>query len=52
MFDIIRKTYQSIFNSARREFDYFISLLKTKRLRKKQFLLEEGEVCKFGMFCQ
>jgi CRP-like cAMP-binding protein len=50
MFDIIRKNISKYIQLSEEEFDYFISLLKTKRLRKKQFLLEEGEVCKFECF--
>jgi CRP-like cAMP-binding protein len=29
---------------------YFISILKVKKLRKKQFFLQEGDVCKYQAF--
>ena len=32
------------------ESEYFISILKLKRLRKKQFLLQEGEICRYEYF--
>ena len=45
MFDLIRKNIEKNVRISDEEFNYFTSLLKRKRLRKKQFLLEEGEVC-------
>jgi CRP-like cAMP-binding protein len=50
MFDIIRKNIAKHIQLDEEEFGYFTSLLKAKRLRKKQFLLEEGEVCHFECF--
>jgi CRP-like cAMP-binding protein len=50
MFDIIRKNIAKHIQLQEEEFGYFTSLLKAKRLRKKQFLLEEGEVCHFECF--
>ncbi len=32
------------------ETDYFLSLLKTRKLKRKEFLLKEGEVCKTENF--
>jgi CRP-like cAMP-binding protein len=45
MFELIRKNIAKHIQLTDEEFNYFTSLIKTKRLRKKQFLLEEGEIC-------
>jgi len=50
VFEIIRKNIARHIQLEQEEFSYFTSLLKEKRLRKKQFLLEEGEVCSFECF--
>src|SRR5215471_20922648 len=50
MFDIIKKNVSKYIQLSKDEFNYFTSLLETKRLRKKQFLLEEGDVCRFECF--
>lgn len=50
MFDTIRKNISKHIQLQDDEFTYFTSLLKAKRLRKKQFLLEEGEICRFECF--
>lgn len=45
MFDLVRKNISKHIQLSEKEFNYFTSVLKKKKLRKKQFLLEEGEVC-------
>lgn len=45
MFTRIRKNIERHIRLSDEEFSYFNSLLQFKHLRKKQFLLEEGEVC-------
>jgi CRP-like cAMP-binding protein len=45
MFELIRKNIGRNIHLTEEEFLYFTSLLKHRRLRKKQFLLEEGEPC-------
>lgn len=50
MFDLIRKNITRHVQLSEEEFAYFTSLLKQKRLRKKQFLLEEGEPCTHECF--
>ena len=50
MFDTIQKNISKHIQLAEEEFNYFTSLLKKKKLRKKQFLLEEGEICRFECF--
>ncbi|HRH59668.1 MAG TPA: Crp/Fnr family transcriptional regulator [Chitinophagaceae bacterium] len=50
MFELILKNIAKHIQLTADEADYFTSLLKRKRLRKKQFLLEEGEVCTHECF--
>lgn len=50
MFDTIHRNIAKHIDLTKEEFDYFTSQLKTKRLRKKQFLLEEGDVCRYECF--
>ena len=50
MFELIGKNISKYIQLSDEEFVYFTSLLKEKRLRKKQFLLEEGEVCTHECF--
>src|SRR5215831_6008069 len=50
MLDIIKKNISKYIKLSRDEFNYFASVVEQKRVRKKQFLLEEGEVCRFECF--
>lgn len=50
MVELILKNISKHLVLSAEEVNYFTSLLKPKRLRKKQFLLEEGEVCKYECF--
>ncbi|WP_407527880.1 Crp/Fnr family transcriptional regulator [Lacibacter sp. MH-610] len=50
MFQLIHQNISRHITLTAAEFDYFTSLLKLKRLRKKQFLLQEGEVCHYECF--
>lgn len=50
MFDGIRNNIQRHIQLTQEEFNYFSTLLQVKRLRKKQFLLEEGSVCRYECF--
>ena len=50
MFDLIRKNISKYIHLSEEEFNFFTSILREKKLRKKQFLLEEGEVCQFECF--
>jgi CRP-like cAMP-binding protein len=50
MFDTIRRNITKHIVLTNEEFDHFTSLLKIKRLRKKQFLLEEGDICRYECF--
>jgi CRP-like cAMP-binding protein len=46
MYDLILKNISRFIELNEEEKTYFISLLKIKKLRKKQYLLQEGEVCR------
>jgi CRP-like cAMP-binding protein len=50
MFDIVRKNITRHLPLNEEEFSYFTSLLELKRLKRRQFLLEEGKVCHFECF--
>jgi CRP-like cAMP-binding protein len=50
MFELIQKNIAKHIQLADEEFTYFTSLLQSKRLRKKQVLLGEGEVCTHEYF--
>jgi hypothetical protein len=47
MFELIQKNIAKHISLTEEEFTYFTSLLQLKRLRKKQFLLEEGEIFQY-----
>ena len=50
MFELIQKNIAKHISLNEEELSYFTSLLQLKRLRKKQFLLEEGEVFQYECF--
>ena len=50
MFNLIIKNISKHLQLSEEERNYFTALLKFKRLRKKQYLLEEGEVCTHECF--
>jgi CRP-like cAMP-binding protein len=50
MFALIFKNISKHLQLTEEEISYFTALLKYKKLRKKQFLLEEGEVCTHECF--
>jgi len=50
MFELIRNNLSKYIHLTDEEFNFFTSHLKQKRLRKKQFLLEEGEICDHECF--
>jgi len=50
MFELIRKNIAKHIDLSEEEFTHFTSLLQVKRLRKKQFLLEEGEIFQYECF--
>jgi len=50
MFDLIIKNISKHISLSENETKIFTSLLQPKQLRKKQFLLQEGEVCRYECF--
>jgi CRP-like cAMP-binding protein len=50
MYDRILKNISRFIDLTAAEKDYLISLLKSKKLRKKQYLLQEGEVSRYEYF--
>ncbi len=50
MYDLILKNISRFIVLTEEEKDYFISILKVKKLRKKQYLLQEGDVCRYEYF--
>ncbi|MDX2046862.1 MAG: Crp/Fnr family transcriptional regulator [Chitinophagaceae bacterium] len=50
MFGPIHKNISKYIQLTENEFEYFSSLVKPRRLRKKQFILEEGEICNHECF--
>ncbi len=49
-FDLILKNISRHIDLDKTEVDFFISLLQPRAIKRKQFLLREGEVCKYETF--
>lgn len=50
MFEVFRKYLDNRINISDEDFNYIISFASIKRLRKKQYLLQEGDVWKYNAF--
>lgn len=50
MFDQIQLQIAKLIDLNVEEMTYFKSLLTTKSLKRKEFLLQQGEICKFASF--
>ncbi|MES1224306.1 MAG: cyclic nucleotide-binding domain-containing protein, partial [Bacteroidota bacterium] len=50
MHDLVLKNISRYIQLTKEETDYFISLLKEKKIRRKQYLLQEGDVCHYEYF--
>lgn len=50
LYHLILKNVQKHVTLTKEEKDIFTSMLKFKKLRKKQYLVQEGDVCKFEAF--
>lgn len=50
MYDLILKNISRFITLTPEEEQYFNSLLKVKRVRKKQYLLQEGDICRYDYF--
>jgi CRP-like cAMP-binding protein len=49
-FDLILRNITKHISLNSREKDYFCSLLEPKSIRRKEYLLHEGEVCRYASF--
>lgn len=52
MFDQLYKKISAVTAIDADDFEYFKSLFTVKKLRKRQYLLQEGDVCKYQAFVQ
>lgn len=50
MYDLILKNISRYISLTKEEEEYFISLLKPKKLRKRQYLLQAGDICRFESY--
>lgn len=50
MHDLLFKNISRFIDLTDDEKQYFSSLLKVKKLRKKQYLLQEGDICRYECF--
>src|SRR4026209_1064185 len=50
MYELILKSISRFITLTPEEAQYFISLLKVKRLKKKQYLLQEGDISRYEYF--
>lgn len=50
MFELLDKKITGIIPITEEEFDYFKALFIPKKLRKRQYFLQEGDVCKYQAF--
>lgn len=52
MFDLLYEKISAIVAISEEEFNYFKSLFVFKKLRKRQYFLQEGDVCKYQVFVE
>src|SRR6478609_8340952 len=52
MLELLYDKIRTVIPLTEDEFSYFSALFVPKRLRKRQYLLQEGEVCKYQAFVQ
>ena len=50
MYELILKNISRYIQLTKEETEYFTSLLKEKKLRRKQYLLQEGDICRHENF--
>lgn len=48
--DLLLKTISQYITFNEAETEFFLSLLRQKKIRKKQFLYQEGDICKYTTF--
>jgi CRP-like cAMP-binding protein len=52
MFELLHKKINAIISVTEEEFNYFKTLFLPKKLRKRQYLLQEGDICKYQAFVE
>lgn len=50
MYELLHKKISEIISVSEEDFEYSKSLFLPKKLRKKQYLLQEGDVCRYTAF--
>ena len=50
MYSLIRSHFSKLIELTDEEFDYFSSLAKFRKLRKKQYLVQAGDICRYESF--
>ncbi|MFT3910821.1 MAG: Crp/Fnr family transcriptional regulator [Ferruginibacter sp.] len=50
MYELIRKNISRFINLTEDEFEIFTSLLKHRKLKRKQYLLQAGDICRYESF--
>src|SRR5689334_792184 len=50
MYNLILQNISRYIQLTKEEAEYFISILHVKKLRRKQYLVQEGDVCRFESF--
>jgi len=52
MFELLLKSVEERISISKEEFDFCKTLFIPKKLRKKQYLLQEGDVCRYTAFVE
>jgi CRP-like cAMP-binding protein len=52
MFDLLYKKISALASISEEEFDYFKTLFLPKKLRRRQYFLQEGDICKYQAFVE
>ena len=52
MFELLRKKIASIIDVNDEEFDFLKSLFLPKKIKKRQYFLQEGDICKYQAFIE
>src|SRR5262245_26649534 len=50
MYELILKNISRIVNISRSDEEYLLSVLTPRKLRKRQYLVQAGDVCRFECF--
>ncbi|MCW3082551.1 Crp/Fnr family transcriptional regulator [Segetibacter sp.] len=52
MFELLHKKISAVTSVNEEDFDYFKTLFVQKKLRKRQYFLQEGDICKYQAFVE